>query len=125
MILDTNALSAIADGDPTAGNEFGKAEQAAVPVIALGEYLYGIARSRRKAEYEEWVSGVLSTVRLLEINHDTALEYAAIRNEIRKTGTPIPVNDLWIAALCRQHSLPLLSRDAHFDLVRGIRRIVW
>lgn len=125
MILDTNALSAIADGDKAAGYEFSHAEQAAVPVVALGEYLYGIIRSRRKAEYEEWLSDVLSTVRLLEINHDTAVEYATIRHELRKSGTPIPVNDLWIAALCRQHALPLLSRDAHFDSVRGIRRIIW
>ena len=39
--------------------------------------------------------------------------------------TEIPSNDIWIAALCRQHSLPLLSRDRHFDLVPGIRRIGW
>jgi len=38
---------------------------------------------------------------------------------------PIPTNDLWIAALCRQHSLSLLSRDRHFDLVAGIKRIGW
>jgi len=45
---------------------------------------------------------------------------ATIRTELKRTGTPIPSNDVWIAALCRQHSFSLLSRDRHFDLVRGI-----
>ena len=47
--------------------------------------------------------------------------YAAINLELRQTGKPIPTNDLWIAALCRQHDLPLLSRDRHFDAVSGIQ----
>jgi tRNA(fMet)-specific endonuclease VapC len=45
--------------------------------------------------------------------------------ELKRAGTPIPTNDLWIAALCRQHDLPLLSRDRHFDRVPGLRRIAW
>jgi hypothetical protein len=51
--------------------------------------------------------------------------YAEINLELRRSGPPIPTNDLWISALCRQHSLPLLSRDRHFDLVNGTKRIGW
>ena len=63
--------------------------------------------------------------RILDVDEDTAIRYAALRSELKKAGTPIPSNDIWIAALCRQHSLRLLSRDRHFDLVRGIERIDW
>jgi tRNA(fMet)-specific endonuclease VapC len=49
----------------------------------------------------------------------------AIRRELKEAGFPIPENDLWIAALTRQHALPLLSDDAHFDRVAGIQRVSW
>lgn len=125
MILDTNALSAIAEGDRAAAHEFAKAERVAVPVIVLGEYLYGIAQSRRKDEYVQWLEDFFLVSKVLDVNHDTAVEYAAIRDQLRKAGSPIPSNDLWIAALCRQHAMPLLSRDRHFDLVHGVQRIAW
>ena len=48
-----------------------------------------------------------------------------LRLDLKRAGTPIPSNDVWIAALCRQYSLPLLSRDRHFDAVTSIRRIHW
>jgi tRNA(fMet)-specific endonuclease VapC len=56
---------------------------------------------------------------------NTAMHYAEIILELKRKGKLIPTNDLWIAALCRQHSLSLLSRDRHFDLVAGTKRISW
>ncbi|MGH9401357.1 MAG: type II toxin-antitoxin system VapC family toxin [Terriglobia bacterium] len=125
LILDTNALSAIAEGEREAAHEFAEAQSVAIPVIVLGEYLYGIAQSRRKTEYERWLADVLSVSSLLDVNRDTAIHYAAIRGQLRKTGSPIPSNDLWIAALCLQHALPVLSRDRHFDSIHGLQRIAW
>jgi predicted nucleic acid-binding protein len=61
----------------------------------------------------------------LDINEPTTHHYAEIVLELKRIGKSIPTNDLWIAALCRQHSLPLLSRDRHFDLVTGTKRIDW
>ena len=125
MILDTNALSAAADRDPTALEVVARADHLAVPVIVLGEYRLGIAQSRRRTEYENWLREWLGTVTVLDIDDETTLHYAAIGLELKKSGKPIPVNDLWIAALCRQHSLPLISRDRHFDVVKGLERIDW
>ena len=125
MILDTNALSAAADRDPAALEVVARAERLAVPVIVLGEYRLGIAQSRRRTEYENWLREWLGTVTVLDIDDETTLHYAAIGLELKKSGKPIPVNDLWIAALCRQHSLPLISRDRHFDVVKGLERIDW
>jgi predicted nucleic acid-binding protein len=59
------------------------------------------------------------------VDEGTAEHYAEIRVELKRSGRPIPVNDLWIAALARQHALPLLSRDQHFEFVRGLERIGW
>jgi tRNA(fMet)-specific endonuclease VapC len=125
LILDTDALSALADGESSAINIVGRAERLAVPVIVLGEYRMGIAQSRHRAAYENWLREWISIVDVLDIDDDTTLSYAAIGLELKKKGKPIPANDLWIAALCRQHSLPLLSRDKHFDLVAGLRRPAW
>lgn len=125
MILDTNALSAIADGEAPAVDLAKRAEHLAVPVIVLGEYRMGIAQSRHRATYENWLSEWVSAVAVLDIDEETTHFYAQIGLELRKKGKPIPANDLWIAAACRQHDLPLLSHDAHFDLVSGLRRLDW
>jgi tRNA(fMet)-specific endonuclease VapC len=125
LILDTNALSAAADHEPSALKIVARAEHLAVPVIVLAEYRLGIAQSRHRASYESWLREWISSVTLLDVDDETARSYAILGLELKKKGKPIPTNDLWIAALCRQHSLPLLSRDRHFDLVPGLRRIDW
>ena len=56
---------------------------------------------------------------------ETADHYARLRNELKQAGMPIPSNDIWIAALACQYGLPVVSRDTHFDRVRGIRRLDW
>ena len=125
MILDTNALSAAAENEPSALAVVATADRLDVPVIVLGEYRLGISRSRYRAAYEEWMAAWLAAVTVLDIDAETTRSYAAIGVELRDKGTPIPTNDLWIAALCRQHSLPLLSRDRHFDYVSGLKRLEW
>jgi predicted nucleic acid-binding protein len=125
LILDTNALSAIADGEASAIEVVGRAERLAVPVIVLGEYRMGIAQSRHRTVYQNWLRGWISAVDVLDIDEETTHSYAAIALELKKKGKTIPANDLWVAAACRQHSLPLLSRDKHFDLIAGLRRLDW
>lgn len=125
MILDTNALSAVADGEPSAMELVAGAERVAVPVIVLGEYRLGIAQSRHRTTYESWLREWIAAVTVLDIDDGTTHSYSAIGLELKKKGKPIPANDLWIAALCRQHSLPLVSRDRHFDFVHGLRRLNW
>ena len=125
LILDTNALSAAADSDPGALKVIAVAQRIAVPVIVLGEYRLGVVQSRLHAEYEKWIANLVADVSVLSIEEETSHHYAALGIELKKRGTPIPTNDLWIAALCRQHKLPILSRDRHFDVVPGIQRIDW
>lgn len=125
MILDTHALSAAADEHPALIEALENADEVALPVIVLGEYRYGIAQSRHQTRYQRWLDELIADCRVLEINEGTTHHYAAITLELKKAGKPIPTNDLWIAALCRQHVLPILSRDRHFDAVGGVRRVEW
>ena len=125
MILDTNGLSAMADGNTSLEPLLQQAAEIAVPVIVLGEYRYGIRQSRHRTRYERWLAEVLASCRVLVVDEGTAGHYAEVRDELKRSRRPIPGNDLWIAALTRQHALPLLSRDRHFDFVPGLKRVGW
>jgi tRNA(fMet)-specific endonuclease VapC len=125
VILDTNALSAFVDGDSTVGQILARQSRAAIPVIVLGEFRYGIAGSRHRKTYEKWIETNLQHFELLSVVPETTITYAALRTSLKRLGHPIPANDAWIAALAMQHDFPVLSRDAHFDAVPGLRRQGW
>ena len=125
MILDTNALSAYLDRTPGAVDIVSEAGELAIPVIVAGEFVFGIAQSRHREAYERSLQRMLDRCTVLDIGIETARHYAAIRLELKSAGKPIPGNDVWIAALCRQHAMPVMSRDAHFDFVGGLRRLSW
>ena len=125
MILDTNALSAFVDGEPAVGEILRRHAQAALPVIVLGEFRYGIAQSRHRAQYEGWLAAHLPDFEILNITDETASAYAALRLALKRAGRPIPANDAWIAALALQHGFTVLSRDEHFDAVANVKRERW
>jgi tRNA(fMet)-specific endonuclease VapC len=125
VILDTNALSAFVDGDAAVGEVLRRQARAAIPVIVLGEFRYGIAESRHRPAYEAWLEAELPHFDVLAVTEETAVAYAALRVALRRSGRPIPANDAWIAALALQHRLPVLSRDQHFDAVPDLERKDW
>ncbi len=125
MILDTNALSAFLDSTPAAVEIVSGARELAIPVIVAGEFAFGAAQSRHREAYERSLQRMLDRCTVLDIGIETARHYAAIRLELKSAGKPIPANDVWIAALSRQHAIPVMSRDSHFDFVGGLRRLTW
>lgn len=125
MILDTNALSAYLDSTPGAVEPVSEARELAIPAIVAGEFAFGIAQSRHREVYEKSLERMLDRCIVLDIGIETARHCAAIRLELKAAGKPIPANDVWIAALCRQYSMPVMSRDSHFDFVGGLRRRSW
>jgi len=125
MILDTNALSAFVDGDAGVGDVLRRQSRAALPVIVLGEFRYGIAESRHRATYETWLETQLAHFEILPVTDETTIAYARLRVVLKRSGRPIPANDAWIAALALQHRLPVLSRDSHFDVVPDLERKSW
>ena len=125
MILDTTALSALLDKDSALLGVIRETRELALPVIVLGEFRFGITVSKRRDQYEAWLARDLSLFLVLPVIEQTSVHYAAIRSELKASGSPIPANDAWIAALARQHRMPIVSRDAHFDKLKNIERLDW
>ena len=123
MIVDTNALSAWLDGEPQIRPELARARSLSLSAVVLGEYVFGISGSRHHKVYEARLKSLMVDFPVLAVDSTTASHYAAIRREL--AGTPIPCHDIWIAAQARQHGLPILSRDTHFDEVQGVARQGW
>jgi len=124
FVLDTNVYSRFRRGDAGALAGIRSAHEIHVPLIVLAELLAGFAAGSHTARNREELAGFLASPRVLLLKPDekTADHYAAIHAALRKQGTPIPTNDLWIAALARQHRLPLFSFDEHFSVVPGLIR---
>ena len=125
LILDTNAVSDFAESEPSIMALLAGVQRLAVPVVVIGEYRFGITQARDATDYDRWLNRLVIESSVLDITDQTTHHYAAIRLELKRIGRPIPMNDVWIAALCRQHQLPLLSRDRHFDSVSEIQRLHW
>jgi len=125
MILDTNAVSDLLAGSPALAAVLAESDRHHLPVIVLGEYRYGLLGSRHRRQLERLLDTLERGSYLLAPDRDTAVHYALIRRQLRTEGHPLPENDIWIAALAKQHELPVASRDAHFDHIQGIRRIGW
>ncbi len=125
MILDTNAVSALLDGDHALEMALAVADRHHLPAVTLGEYWYGLKFSRQRQALGILLDDLEAESFPLALDSATARHYADIRSELKSDGRPIPENDIWIAALARQHHLPIVSRDEHFDKVRGVRRIGW
>jgi len=125
VILDTNALSAWADGDPAIEPLLRTASRLVIPVVVIGEFEFGIRQSRHASRYADWLNVNLDTVEVARIDRAIAAVYGAVRLELKQAGTPIPINDTWIAAVARHERLPIISRDGHFDAVRDVERVSW
>jgi predicted nucleic acid-binding protein len=125
VILDTNAVSAWAEQNPSALGLIEAQPILCLPVIVLGEFRFGLRGSRKRSILEPQLDFLEQTVRVLEITRETAMVYATVRFELKQRGKPIPENDVWIAALARQHGFSIMSQDAHFDAVPGVQRLSW
>ena len=125
MILDTNGLSAFFDGIPAVVSELARAETVHLPVIVMGEYRFGLRGSRLRKQREPTLMEFARSCTVLPVMESTTSYYAAIKHDLKVAGTPIPENDVWIAALALEHRLPILSDDHHFDAVTKVKRISW
>jgi predicted nucleic acid-binding protein len=122
LVVDTNAYSGLMRGEPRAVRLLRTAHEIHLPLIVLAELLAGFAAGSRAQKNGEELARFMASprVHLMKPDEKTARHYADVFVALRKLGIPIPTNDLWIAALARQHRLPLLSFDAHFGAVQGL-----
>ena len=125
ILIDSNRFIDFCAGEMEVVDAFEQAALVVVPFIVLAEIRVG-AQSIKRGDAQVRILGELLQqpgVRVVHSSDSTTHHYAALYARLRKAGTPIPTNDLWIAALAIEHSLVLYSRDAHFDLSPSIPRL--
>jgi tRNA(fMet)-specific endonuclease VapC len=125
LIVDTNAVIAYREGIAEVCEIMDSADALFLPVIVVGELLYGAINSARPYENRQATDNLISISTLIFIDKPIAVQYANVRLALKKKGFPIPENDLWIAATCLEFDLPLLSSDRHFNYVPGLNVINW
>lgn len=125
IALDVNRYTDFCRGVDSVVDTVRRAEDVHLPFIVVGELRAGFRSGQRAAENEVHLRKFLHAprVRVLYADEATTQFYAELFAELRAAGTPIPTNDLWIAALVLQHDLTLLSRDRHFDCIRRMPRL--
>jgi len=117
LALDTNRYVDLCKGVAATVTLLEQAEAILLPFVVIGELRAGFAHGRRPADNERILRRFLlkEGVRVLFADDQTTHHYAAVFSQLRKQGTPIPTNDMWLAALVLQHNLVLHARDKHFD----------
>ena len=124
ILLDTNAYTAFLTGDERVLNALTEAETAFLSAIVIGELYAGFCGGNRLKENKALLARFLqkSNVRVLDVTAETGEVFGQIKNELQKAGTPIPLNDVWLAAQAMETGSVIVSFDAHFDQVSGLRR---
>ncbi len=100
-------------------------EELYVPQTALGELYYGAFKSARPEENIAQIERFLVAADVLGTDNETARQYGKIAAQLARNGTPIPQNDIWIAAVAIQCGLPVATADDHFRRVDGLSVLLW
>lgn len=122
LLLDTDIVIASFRRDPGAEQALYEAERLLIPVVVIGELIAGALQGWQTEREMARIDALLANGEVLDCDLETAHHYGEVRTHLRRKGRPIPENDIWIAALARQHDVPVASRDAHYDAVPGLTR---
>ena len=118
LLLDANAIISLFDGsDSELERALCRAEELVVPVVAYAEVVAGTESATKRARATiDALASLLSmpNTRLLPVSEATVRHYAKTYNQLRRNGTPIPTNDIWIAAATQEIGGVLFTRDRHF-----------
>jgi tRNA(fMet)-specific endonuclease VapC len=122
VMLDTSAYSAFLRGNDEVKRALQEADAIYLNAIVLGELYSGFAQGSREKKNRDILRDFLSSsrIQIAALDEETAERYAAIITYLRSNGTPIPTNDLWIAATTMQYGLKLLTTDGHYRSVPQI-----
>jgi len=125
ILLDSNIVIAHFRQDDSVTQQLLATLAIYLPVTALGELYHGAYKSANPPSKLAQLQLFLPWVTLLPITEQTAQHYGTICAALAQAGTPIPDNDIWIAALAMEHNLPLATRDAHFKYVQKLALVHW
>ena len=125
VLLDTSGYSAFMRGDAVVKEMLQTVDAIYVNSIVLGELRVGFLRGRTRQKNEERLRQFLasSRVSVIAVDEETAERYAVILDALWTAGTPIPTNDIWIAASSMQYGLAVITTDAHYLKIPQI--LVW
>ena len=125
VAIDTNCYRDFVDGEPGAVSLLRSAARICIPFVVVGELRAGFAVGTHGTENERVFEQFLhrDRVEVMIATMETTRHYASLYRQLRNAGTPIPTNDIWLAAIVIQHELCLLSRDRHFDSLPQIARV--
>lgn len=121
LLLDTSAVIESFRKNPNVALTLRNSSRLFLPVIVYGELLLGAEKSNASSRKAAEIALFTRVSTMLDIDWHTAQHYAKLRAALERQGTPIPENDIWIAALSVQHALHLYTADAHFQQVYGLR----
>lgn len=122
LALDTNAYKALSQGDPRLAEDMRRAEAVGLPITVLGELWFGFINGSKLRQNTETLERFLATprVRILQLDEQTTRVFGEIATLLWQAGIAIQQNDIWIAALCKQHGFALATRDQGFQHVLGL-----
>jgi tRNA(fMet)-specific endonuclease VapC len=122
ILIDTNIYTSALKGEHETVTVLKQANQIGVCSITIGELLSGFKAGAREKRNREELAEFLDTprVHIYRIDENTAEFYSDILNNLKKTGKPIPTNDIWIAAIAFQYGLQLFTKDRHFEFIPGL-----
>lgn len=122
VLLDTNAYSAMARAHPEVADLVRRAEKLLISAVTVGELVGGFRVGSRCSENLADLRRFLDQTRvhLVPVGWTTADRYGRVYEALRRKGTPIPVNDMWIAAHALETGADLVSFDPHFRYVDGL-----
>lgn len=125
VMMDTNIYSLAMKGEPQVVDVLQRMEQIGISAVSIGELFSGFRAGSREKRNREELEIFLDSPRVLvhSIEVETADFYAAIVNQLKSAGTPVPTNDIWIAASAFQHGYKLFSNDKHFRFIHGLVQI--
>ena len=120
--LDTSAYSLWQRGHPEAGRLIDGCPDLGVPAIVIGELRAGFKKGNREQKNEAELRRFLANpcVRVLDVEEEAATQYAQIVLDLSLAGTPVPTNDIWIAAVALREGMALLTFDDHFSRIRRV-----
>jgi tRNA(fMet)-specific endonuclease VapC len=125
VVLDTNIAIAFMAGDRFIRQRVAETEQVILSTVVVGELLFGAHRSGRLEHNLKRAEELAANSEVVEITIETARNYGVIKTALRRKGTPIPDNDIWIAATAQQHGAAIITRDTHFDAIENLAVIRW
>ena len=122
ILIDTNIYSLAMKGDVNVVDALRKIDLIGFSAISIGELYSGFKSGSRETANREELNIFLDSPRVVvhAIDEETADFYASILKNLKVAGTPIPTNDVWIAAIAFQHGYKIFTKDKHFNLISGL-----